>query len=78
MCTRVPARPLNRDWFVGGGQSGVLVHEVSHNINAIGDKRFHGHLMSSDSKVSELAAIKPIRASWNAYNYQHFAKRFRP
>jgi hypothetical protein len=54
------------------------VHEVSHNINAIGDKKLNGTRMNNEDRVQRLARIKPIRASWNAYNYQYFARSFRP
>ncbi len=50
-----------------------IVHEVSHNINAVGDKRLNGTRMRTPGEVQKLAIEKPIRASWNANNYQDFA-----
>jgi len=31
--------------------------------------------MRTDSEVKDLAKVKPVRASWNAYNYDKFAGR---
>ncbi|WP_280524034.1 RHS repeat-associated core domain-containing protein [Enhygromyxa salina] len=51
---------------------GTILHEVSHNINAIGDKRLNGSKVSLHDEVQELASRKPVRASWNAANYEHY------
>jgi len=53
---------------------GLFTHEVAHNINAIGDKKLNGSKMRTDQQVQRLARQKPTRGSWNAYNYQQFAK----
>lgn len=56
----------------------LILHEVSHNINAIGDKSLNGTAMRSASEVQDLAGKKPTRASWNASNYQRFALEIGP
>ncbi|KIG13243.1 Rhs-family protein [Enhygromyxa salina] len=52
---------------------GKIAHEISHNINAIGDKKLNGHKARTDDEVRALASRKPTRASWNGFNYQQFA-----
>ncbi|WP_165704174.1 M35 family metallo-endopeptidase, partial [Enhygromyxa salina] len=51
---------------------GTILHEVSHNINAIGDKRLNGAKVRGKDAARELASRKPVRASWNASNYQQY------
>jgi RHS repeat-associated protein len=51
----------------------TIVHEIAHNINAIGDKKLNGNKMYSESEVVRLAKERPITASWNAANYDNFA-----
>jgi hypothetical protein len=52
----------------------VIVHEVAHNINAIGDKKINGTKMYSETEVQQLAKRKPGVASWNAANYDEYAR----
>jgi len=52
---------------------GFFVHEISHNINAIGDKKLNGEKMKKNNETQPLARDNPTRASWNAYNHQRFA-----
>lgn len=51
----------------------IIVHEIAHNINAIGDKKLGGNKMYSKSEVQRLAKKRPAAASWNAANYDNFA-----
>lgn len=51
----------------------TAVHEIAHNINAIGDKKVNGSKVYSISSVQRLAKEKPGVASWNAANYDKFA-----
>jgi hypothetical protein len=53
--------------------SGIILHEVSHNINAIGDKTLGGVKQSEVNEVQNLAKKNPCRASWNAANYEMYA-----
>lgn len=51
----------------------IIVHEIAHNINAIGDKKLSGNTMYSESEAQRLANKRPAVASWNAANYDNFA-----
>lgn len=48
--------------------STVLVHEIAHNINAIGDK-----MSTWDWNMKGFAKRKPAVASWSARHYEYFA-----
>jgi hypothetical protein len=52
----------------------VLNEMISHNINAIGDKKINGNKMYSKTEVQQLAKRKPGVASWNAANYDEYAR----
>jgi RHS repeat-associated protein len=55
----------------GGGS---VMHEISHNVNAIGDKELNGKKPDTVSEVQNLAKKNPLRASWNANNYEEYAE----
>jgi len=50
-----------------------IMHEVTHNIGPIGDKKMGGEAMYFSNQVRRLARKNPNRASWNAANYDQFA-----
>jgi RHS repeat-associated protein len=62
-----------RNYTVEGGGGSVL-HEVSHNINAISDKKLNGVMMREPGQVQRLAKKNPRHGSWNAFNYQRYAQ----
>jgi RHS repeat-associated protein len=66
-----PDGTLKSDVEVLGG---TIVHEVSHNINAIGHKWMNGKKMTEETDVKPLAKAYPTKASWNASNYQYHAR----
>lgn len=51
----------------------TVMHEVSHNINAIGDKKINGNKANDGPKSRDLAKKHPTRASWSAENYARFS-----
>lgn len=51
----------------------TIMHEVSHNINAIGDKSVNGSAVTNAAQAQDLAAEHPTRASWSAENYERFS-----
>jgi len=65
-----PASAITRTlWY----RRGNLVHEISHNINAIGDK-VSAEGVGLDGKAKNLAGQSAHKASWNAANYQWYAQ----
>lgn len=71
----------NRGYFTSGGalrgseqtRGATVMHEVSHNINAIGDKDINGSAVDTPGEAQDLADEHPTRASWSAENYEQFS-----
>jgi RHS repeat-associated protein len=55
-------------------RGGIVMHEVAHNINAIGDRRINGSTAISPDQTKRLSQNNPISASWNAGNYEQYAR----
>ncbi|WP_146658369.1 RHS repeat-associated core domain-containing protein, partial [Enhygromyxa salina] len=65
-------RPSGTPEYDNRRSGAIVLHEVAHNINAIGHRRLKGEKMRSEEQVQLLAATKPTRASWNADNYEEY------